>query len=135
MAKKKKKKNEARKEASPPPIKGGKTKILVEGAISFPIQELRRIAAKCGVYIRLCWNFDKAKKQGEISTKDFDALFLGPRPHNVKKGGCGNMKGLHGEQLEKAKIFVCHTLNSNRQIKITKSSFKRALKEFLNSEQ
>ena len=111
-----------------------KKRILIEGTINFPLEELHKMAEEKGIFIRPCWKFENFRKKGEHSLKKFDAIFLGPRPHSTKGGGSGNINALHGETFEGTKIFVCSAFNSKKQIKITKSSFRRALKEFLNSE-
>ncbi|MDR0650698.1 MAG: hypothetical protein LBG59_04820 [Candidatus Peribacteria bacterium] len=108
--------------------------ILVEGAICCPINEIYKIAYKYGYETKICWNFDKFKKQGEVPLSTFRAIFIGPRPHNIKKGGSKNLQMLHGTVYEGTKLFVCSELTQNKTIKITKSSFKRAFLKFLHSE-
>ncbi|MDR0860730.1 MAG: hypothetical protein LBO09_07330 [Candidatus Peribacteria bacterium] len=118
--------------------------VALEGAVRCPIQEILEIIFKTNKSLRRqkkpyryrlkkkVRGYRKLKKEGETPLSGNHALFIGPQAHKIFGRGSCDLKAFHNTTLHGAKIFVCCTLAGIP--KLTKKSFDRAWKEFLNSE-
>jgi hypothetical protein len=78
-------------------------------------------------------DYDKVKKEGETPLSGVYALFIGPQAHKTFGKVKCDLKRFHNTTLQGTKILVC--CSHSGVLKLTKSSFERAWKEFLDSEQ
>ncbi|MDR2541503.1 MAG: hypothetical protein LBD11_07265 [Candidatus Peribacteria bacterium] len=119
--------------------------VALEGAMRCPIGEILEIIFETNKALKRLKKpyryrlrkrirgYRQLKKQGETPLCGNHVLFIGPQAHKIFGRGNCDIKKFNNTTLHGVKIFVCTTLAGTP--KLTKKSFDRSWKEFLNSEQ
>jgi hypothetical protein len=106
--------------------------IIIEGATRCPKFILNKIAERKGYLLLSRTKYEKLKKQGVFQNckKSIAAIFVGPRPHKIRKGGYGDLQSLEGTTKNGIPVFTCNIFTQNKVVKITKNSFLQAFLRF-----